>query len=166
PPSPAPKAVLVVKASDNALFTVEAVTAFAATATLLQFLQALGTTVGTRIGERLDDATRGTLRRILRRELEREAPSTARPLPGILTTSAGTQIRFDVDTPEEALPQLLAMTFERLERDVPDLPALIRWTPAGWLATVASSGQLYDLKWDPERTEWLPSLPPPTSPTP
>ncbi|MFE5097357.1 hypothetical protein ACFRCI_45525 [Streptomyces sp. NPDC056638] len=166
PPSPAPKEVLLVERTGEAIaHTGEAVAVFAATATLLPFLQALGTTVGTRVGERLNDATRGTLRRILRRELERETPRAGRPLPGILTTPAGTRIRFDTDTPEEALPQLLAMTFERLEQDVPDLPALVRWTPTGWLATVASAGQLYDLNWDPEQTEWVPAPSPPTPPT-
>ncbi|WP_141666029.1 hypothetical protein [Streptomyces hirsutus] len=141
------------------------VVAFVAAATLLPFLQALGTAVGTRVGEHLDAGTRKTLRRILRRELERGTPREGSPLPGVLTTQAGTRIRFDADTPEEALPQLLAMTFERLEQGASDLPALVRWTAAGWLATVARSGQLYDLNWDPERTEWVPVASPPTPPT-
>ncbi|WP_330476767.1 hypothetical protein OG301_00155 [Streptomyces platensis] len=134
---------------------------FIAGATLLPFLQALWAVVGTRIGERLDDATRGALRRLLRRELEEGFGSS--PTPRLLTTPAGTQIRLDADTPEEALPQLLSMAFERLEEGVPNAPALVRWTSAGWLATVARSGQLYDLTWDIERSDWVG---PSASPTP
>ncbi|MFJ2101487.1 hypothetical protein ACIOHR_30440 [Streptomyces anulatus] len=56
---------------------------------------------------------------------------------------------------EEALPELLVMAFERLEEGDPDAPALVRWTSAGWLATVVLSGQLYDLNWDIERSDWV-----------
>ncbi len=137
---------------------------FAAAATLLPFLQALGTAVGTRIGERLDDATRGALRRILRRELERSTSRTSDPsgISGIsLATPGGTRIRLDADTPAEALPQLLTMRFERLEEQGSDAPGLVRWTQEGWLATIARSGQLCDLTWDPGRTTWVADSTPP-----
>lgn len=139
----------------------------AATATLVPFLQALGTVVGTRIGERLDDATRGALRRMLRRELEQATPGASGPASiRLSTTSGGTRIQLDAGMPEEALPQLLSMTFERLEEDGSDAPALVRWTQAGWLATVARSGQLCDLIWDAQREDWVPTLSPPTSTEP
>ncbi|MER7178139.1 hypothetical protein ABT404_01345 [Streptomyces hyaluromycini] len=128
---------------------------FLAGATLLPFVQAVWAVVGTRAGERLDDTTRGALRRILRRELEQGAPRGSSPAPRLLTTPGGTQIRLDADMPEEALPQLLAMVFERLEEGDLNAPALVRWHPAGWLATVARSGQLYDLTWDSRRSDWV-----------
>ncbi|MEU8669457.1 hypothetical protein OG333_37250 (plasmid) [Streptomyces anulatus] len=136
---------------------------FIAGATLLPFLQALWGVMGTRIGERLDDTARGALRRILRRELEQGRARGNSPAPRLLTTPGGTQIRLDADMPEEALPHLLDMVFERLEEGDPDAPALVRWTPAGWLATVARSGQLYDLSWDSQRSDWVRL---PASPTP
>lgn len=136
---------------------------FIAGATLLPFLQSLAAVVGTRAGERLDGATHGILRRLLRRELEQAGPGGDCP-PRFLETSAGTRIRLSADTPVEALPQLLAMTFEQLEQDSPDTQALVRWTPAGWLATVTRSGQLYDLTWDPEQTNWVADSPPPPAP--
>ncbi|MER7929788.1 hypothetical protein ABTY96_42785 [Streptomyces sp. NPDC096057] len=128
---------------------------------LLPFLQALGTAVGTRVGERLDDATRGALRRILRRELEQRAPRGSSPAPRVLSSPGGTRIRLDPDMPEEALAQLLTLVFERLEAGDPDAPALVRWTPTGWLATVARAGQLYDLSWDSQRSQWVESPAPP-----
>jgi hypothetical protein len=135
---------------------------FIAGATLVPFLQTLSAVVGTRTGERLDDATRGLLRRLLRHELQQGDPGGDGP-PRFLETPAGTRIRLSADTPAEALPQLLAMAFEQLEQDSSEAQALVRWTPAGWLATVARSGQLYDLTWDPEQTTWVADSPPPPS---
>lgn len=139
--------------------------AAAAAATLAPFLQALSSTLGTKIATRLDDATRRTVRRVLRRELPRVDQRSTRAL-GILATSGGTQIRFEAHTPEDALPQLLAMTFETIERPTPDVPALVRWTPTGWLATVSRSGQLHDFRWDPAQAVWIPATSPAGRPGP
>ncbi|NEB04324.1 hypothetical protein [Streptomyces sp. SID13726] len=144
-------------------FGAHAAVYIAAGATLLPFLQALAGAVGTRVGERLDDAARGALRRLLRRELEEGAPGESGPAPRFLTTQGGTRIRLDADLPEEALPQLLTMAFGPLEEGDPDAPALVRWTSAGWLATVADSGQLHDLNWDFGRSEWVGSTASPAS---
>lgn len=164
-PVPSTPAIIHIRASEGSVAggDYNSVTAamFVAGATLLPFLQALGTAMGTRIGERLDDTTRRALRKILRRELEGGETCGDSPTPKLLATQGGTQIQLDADMPEEALPQLLAMTFEPLEGG--DTAALVRWTQTGWLATVARSGQLYDLRWDSQRSDWVghPSSPPP-----
>ncbi|MFC5959017.1 hypothetical protein ACFP51_32655 [Streptomyces pratens] len=145
--------------------SLDMVMSFAAAATLVPFLQALSGAVGTKVATRLDDATRRTVRRVLRRELRRFDQRSTRAL-GTLATTGGTQIRFEAHTPEDALPQLLAMTFETIERPAPDVPALVRWTPAGWLATVSRSGQLHDLHWDPEQVAWISTTPPSGRPGP
>ncbi|MFI7320183.1 hypothetical protein [Streptomyces venezuelae] len=132
----------------------QAVVMFVAGATLLPFLQAMWSAVGTRIGERLDDAARGALGRVLRRELE-ETPLRDAATHRYLRSSGGTRVRIDADMPEEALRQLLTMAFEPLEEGARDVPALVRWTSDGWLATVARSGRLYDLNWDLERSCWV-----------
>ncbi|WP_406242765.1 hypothetical protein [Streptomyces anulatus] len=131
-------------------------------ATLLPFLQALWGAAGTRVGERLDDATRGALRRVLRRELE-ESPLGDSADCRHLTSPGGTRIRIDADMPEQALSQLLTLAFEPLEEDGPDVPALVRWTSGGWLATVARSGQLHDLNWDTGRSCWVDASATPTA---
>ncbi|MGW2788080.1 hypothetical protein ACWC3X_44205 [Streptomyces populi] len=134
-------------------------------ATLVPFLQALSSTLGTKVATRLDDATRRTVRRVLRRELPQFDQRSTRAL-GTLSTTGGTQIRFEAHTPEEALPQLLAMTFDTIEQPTPDAPALVRWTGSGWLATVSRSGQLHDFRWDPEQAVWIATTQPSGRPGP
>ncbi|WP_225828782.1 hypothetical protein [Streptomyces naphthomycinicus] len=130
------------------------VAVFLAAATLVPFLQAVASAVGSDVGARLNRATRSALKQILQRELERES-SAGETVQKVLTTPRGTRVCLDTDMPEEALAQLLVMTFETLEPDNSDIPALVRWTSAGWLATVVRVGGLTDRVWDPERAEWV-----------
>lgn len=164
PDPPGPGSIVINRRGDSGVVYnagSNGVVMFIAGATVLPFLQALWAVVGTRVGERLDDATRRALRRILRRELEQGARGSS-PEPRILVTEGGTKVQLDPDMPEEALPQLLYMVFDRLEEDADAV--LVRWTPAGWLATVARAGRLHDLKWDRGRLDWV--GPPPASPAP
>ncbi|MCX4482365.1 hypothetical protein OG890_00120 [Streptomyces anulatus] len=147
---------------DRTTNSFESIAMVVAGATLLPFLQALWGAAGTRVGERLDDATRGALRRVLRRELE-ESPLGDSADYRHLTSPGGTRIRIDADMPEQALSQLLTLAFEPLEEDGPDVPALVRWTSGGWLATVARSGQLHDLNWDTGRSCWVDASATPTA---
>ncbi|WP_257138059.1 hypothetical protein [Streptomyces sp. b84] len=140
----------------------ESIAMLVAGATLLPFLHALWGAAGTRVGERLDDATHGALRRVLRRELE-ESSLGGSAAYRHLTSPGGTRIRIDADMPVQALSQLLTLAFEPLEEDGPDVPALVRWISGGWLATVARSGQLYDLNWDAERSCWVGASATPTA---
>ncbi|MFF3617404.1 hypothetical protein [Streptomyces sp. NPDC002580] len=126
-----------------------------ATVALAPFLQAVATVVGTRAGERLDDATRTRLRRLLRRRIPPRPDNRASML--LTSISGKTRIQVDVAMPEGALPLLLTMTLDQLEAGS-NTQALVRWTQAGWLATVSRSQQLEDLIWNAERQEWTPTV--------
>ncbi|MFD8738503.1 hypothetical protein ACFV06_26820 [Streptomyces sp. NPDC059618] len=137
-----------------------------ATAALAPFLQSLVSALGTRVGERLDDATRARLGRLLRRQIPAQSD---RGSMFLLSGSERTRIQIDIDMPPEALRLLPGMDLEGLEEGS-DIPALLRWTPAGWLATVSRSHQLEDLLWNAERGAWtptaVPTLPPGPAPQP